>query len=593
MKTIASLIIILLTVVSSRESAAQTPPFQYPSLDSECYYPQIGNRSQMDTLVGWKRGQGLGSPVVKNLGRKPDGGYGNMFIGDLTPPRIDPNNIFYTLSQVETGPGFDLHHMKEHLQQRANPTNFNGLDQDVRPIHFRDRTHLDLIAGPGIYLADDNGNYDTSRYVALKSSLHGDLGDTLLQFSYRGGFIPPYITRLTSDTVDDVVLAIYTTWRSFKDTCYLLLFRGHAAVTPGDTLYEDTSCILFPSIEYFPNRLILQGDFRGTGREDLVISGDSSNGWPGSRIGDLFFFANDPPFSLQKLADAINYDTLMARWQNPHLVSSNVSPFGLFTMPTFPKSKNDRSSDLLISCQMDTDDASAIIMLRGGPEFGSHRITLDSAGYVIHNPLGKSYGWPLWMSDAGDMTGTGNHVLRTTGTLSGQSVASSCYVTGEALDDKVDMYNVHPYGEGKGDTLTANGDNREDYLIDLYVDIDGAPAEPGSLWLFYGTKNIPVHLNPKFARSTPEVFSTDAAIVFSPNPITGRSSMATISWPKAEAATYEVRNLLGQLVQSGTLRMLGGAEQQPISFPGLSSGVYYFTLYSLHAKAQAKLTIAH
>ena len=107
----------------------------------------------------------------------------------------------------------------------------------------------------------------------------------------------------------------------------------------------------------------------------------------------------------------------------------------------------------------------------------------------------------------------------------------------------------------------------------------------------YGSKNIPVHLNPQFAdvKSIPQ--ENGAGIAFSPNPVTRGWSVATILWPEAEMADYEVYNLLGEVVQSGTIRMLGGAEQQRIYFPNLASGVYEILIHGSFHEARARLVI--
>ena len=158
------------------------------------------------------------------------------------------------------------------------------------------------------------------------------------------------------------------------------------------------------------------------------------------------------------------------------------------------------------------------------------------------------------------MTGTGNHVLYTGGGASGSAhyADQNFYVTGQALDNKIDIFYSNELA-GNGDTLTANDDSLEDLLLGSSVN--------NTIWLMYGSKNIPVHLNPQFAdvKSIPQ--ENGAGIAFSPNPVTRGWSVATILWPEAEMADYEVYNLLGEVVQSGTIRMLGGAEQQRIRLP--------------------------
>ena len=574
-------------LVPMEAKAQSNPPFQNPSLDTNCYFPQIGDLSEMDTICGSVGGQELGSPVILNMGTKPNGGYGNMLIGDLIPPPVIGDNV-YTLSQVETGPTFNLHKMTEYLQ-KINPDNsgyHNGLADGFVLGHFRDRAHLDILSGWKIYLSDDLGNYDSTDFVVLMSSLHGDLDSS--QYAFYPNILPAYATHLTNDTIDDIVLSLYTeSLNTSKDTCYLLLFRGRQSFARGDTVYEDTSCVLYSNTINYPFRQVLQGDFRGTGREDIIIMGDSGGtGWPGSRMGDIFFYANDPPFTLEKLVHAINYDTIMARWQNPKLLSQAVVSYPVYAMPVLPKSPNDKSVDF-IPMFSDTANNAGIYIFQGGTNFGSRRITLDSAAYVIHQP--SIFQGAFWggFADAGDMTGTGNHVLYTTAGT-GDNDWDAFFVTGQALDDKIDIYNSHLYGERAGDTLTANSDSLEDYLFRL-ASPDGSTK--GSLWLYYGSKQIPVHLNPQFAdvKSIPQ--QNGAGIIFSPNPITQSWSVATILWPEAENAEYEVYNILGSVVENGKIRMLGGAEQQRIYFPNLPNGTYIFEIRGESHEARSKLTI--
>jgi hypothetical protein len=173
--------------------AQSNPPFQNPALDSNCYFPQIGDPSEMDTIMGSVENQYLGGSIIKNLGPKPDGSFGNMFIGNISPS--------VALAQVATGPEFNLHQMKQFPQNLTNPGGQTG--QFIYG-HFRDRQHLDLFNGR-IYWADDNGNYDSTRFTVLKKNIPpGNLG-------IEGGpILPWYVTHLTSDTVDDIMVSAYT-----------------------------------------------------------------------------------------------------------------------------------------------------------------------------------------------------------------------------------------------------------------------------------------------------------------------------------------------------------------------------------------------
>ena len=557
--------------------AQSNPPFQNPSLDSDCYFPQIGDPTEMDTIVGSDSNQDLGGSGIKNMGTKPDGSYGNMFIGNLSPT--------VALAQVETGPNFNLHKLKASAQKLPSTGN-NRISIDFCTFgHFRDQAHIDMFNGwDGIYWADDNGNYDSTRFTFLENNLYGDNGDL--------NFIAPFAGYFTSDTVEDIIDGFATDWRPdySQDTGYLEIFKGGAPLYQKDTAFEDTSCVLFRNVLHvYLNRNIIKGNFRGTGRDDLLIEGQyGGNGAPGSNYGDFFFFANETPFSLSNLAQAINSDTLMAAWQDS--VSNLGSSYSTLAMPIFPKASNDHSCDFLFAAPTPSTGITALYLFKGGPEFGSHRLTLDSAAFVIHAPSTVDDGTPFWgnFTDAGDMTGTGNNVLYTLGSSSDGSVEwDNFFVMGSALDDKIDIYNVSNSG-AHGDSLTANNDSLEDFLLSRIGDL----TDRGTLWLYYGSKNIPVHLNPQFA-DVKNIPTQDGVALFSlsPNPITNGWSVATIVWPVAEDAEYEVYDILGSIVQKGTIRMFAGGEQQRISFPNLQDGTYLWVVHGSSVEARAKVVI--
>ena len=246
----------------------------------------------MDTIYGSASGQELGDPVV-NHGTKPNGGFGNMLIGDITPT--------VALMQAATGPTFNLHKMIQYIQSVV-PNSSNGLTGGFVLGHFRDQQHLDILDGR-IYWADDNGNYDSTRFTVLKENIpSGNSG-------IRGGpILPYYVTHLTSDTIDDILVSAYTdntdTFPPYAthDTAYVVLFRGGQQLYGKDTVYDDTSAFLYPMT---PNseafRYYTQADFRGVGRDDLIVSDINTN---------LCYYKNDPPFSLQQFAQAVTNDTI-------------------------------------------------------------------------------------------------------------------------------------------------------------------------------------------------------------------------------------------------------------------------------------------
>ena len=587
---------ILLLALVSGQTVSYAQPIQSAAFDSACYQPMIGDHSQIDTIYGSKPYQELGNMMI-NLGPKP-GGYGNMLIGGLSPS--------VALAQVTTGPSFNLHRMNA-TQKFAS----NFIGTNFRLGHFRDRSHLDIFDDYRwrIYWADDVGNYDSLRFTNLRPHIPpGDIkGNYGIAFGGDNDVIQPYIAHLINDTIDDIVTSCYSSYIDpTRDTAFLLLFPASSLMSSKDTIYEDTSLILYPMLSQGSEgyRGGTQADFRGGGRQDLILEDDSISGVPNSSGGNLWYYRNDVPFSLDKFAQAIRYDTLMVKWQNPHLlIPGPIFISSRFTMIALPRKSTDKSIDFMPVFKTDYDNDNRIFIFRGGPDFGSHRITLDSAAFVIRHPknldpgtFGYAYFWPAYLVDAGDMTGTGNRVLYVEADDGIDYGFDNFYVTGKALDEKIDIYNGN-YAGRLGDTMTANADSLEDFMMGspgFTSDYDlqnGGKLQAGTLWVYKGTKQIPVRLNPQWAavvKSIPQ--ENGAGFTLSPNPAQAWT-VATIVWPDAEEARYTVRNLLGSAVQAGTIRMLGGAEEIRLNFPNLSSGVYELMIQGESHEAQARLVI--
>jgi hypothetical protein len=107
------------------------------------------------------------------------------------------------------------------------------------------------------------------------------------------------------------------------------------------------------------------------------------------------------------------------------------------------------------------------------------------------------------------------------------------------------------------------------------------------MWLLYGSKQIPVHLNPQFSDvvNIPQV--NGAGITLSPNPAQ-TWSVATIVWPEEEDGEYSIYDMLGRKMEHGPIRLLGGAEQQRIYFSGMPQGVYIYVIEGAHGSASAR-----
>ena len=572
----------------SSAKAQSNPPFQNPSLDTNCYFPQIGVPGEIDTIYGAVNNQELGGYIIKNLGSKPNGGYANLFIGNLDAK--DHSIGSPTLTEISTGSSFNLHNLNR-ISQKISADNIfprNGSGASFRLGHFHDHSHIDIFVIDlwRIYWADDFGNYDSTRFTNLSVNVRGNIAA-----GYEYNAITAYITNLTSDTVDDLLLGAYTVWNDkSQDSMFVALFRGGANLMSKSLAFEDTSAMAYPILQFSNGQNYLvstQGDFRGVGRDDLIVADVS---------GNLWYYKNDPPFRIGDLAKSIANDTLLVGWQNPHwvqhtTVNSTETPF--FSMRAMPKKPGDSSIDFMPVLATNDYRDSGIFIFRGGPTFGSHRLFLDSADFVITKP---DLGYDLWpagpLNDAGDMTGTGIHVLDV-GAGQGQNGYDNFYLTGAALDNKIDIYN-YAYG-GFDDTLTADNDSLEDFIEcgPYYTspdDLSKGKSSLGTIWVYHGSKNIPVHLNPHWEAVKNIPTQDGVAITFAPNPVIKSWSVATIIWPEAEPeAQYAIYDMLGREVDRGTIRLLGGPEQQRIYFSNLPQGTYIYVLTGSKHTASTKI----
>ncbi len=552
-------------VVVGSARAQSNPPFQNPSLDSNCYFPQIGVPGEIDTIYGDSANEGLGA-FIHNLGPKQDGSPGNMLIGNgSVSPFVDWN-------ETSTGPSFNLHNLKAKAQK------LNLDPEQILFAHLHNQTSVDIFdyAGWIIYWADENGNYDSSRTTNLIPKLTGNTN-----FVRDDGGVFTYLAPMASDTVDDIVVGLYLNYfHNAPDSLFLLYFKGGSSLWNDTTKAQDSIAYLGQAnATYGDFGIVLSGDFRGTGRQDGIIGDEQNN---------LYFFPNDSPFSLSNLVIAIQFDTIWPR-AVPSALWAPVQPSTAIVMPLLPKKTGDHSIDFALSIPDSNKSSNSIYIFCGGPNFGLNRITIDSAAYVILPPasLGESV-WPQELVDAGDMTGTGNQVLYVTASDDeGDYWYDNYYVTGKALDSKIDIYNSGPYSIHTGDTLTANADSLEDFLNDRsWLNATG-PSGAGALVLTYGSKQIPVHLNPQFSDVVNIPQQNGAGILLSPNPAQSWS-VVTIVWPEAEDGQYSIYDMLGRQMEHGPIQLYGGAEQQRIYFSGMAQGVYLYTIEGAHGSASAR-----
>ncbi len=546
--------------------------------DSNCYFPEIGKPDEIDTMVSPYSEQGLGN-LIRNLGPEPNSttGYGRIaFQG------YKKGNFYYHTS-FKTGPDFDIHSLTPLKTMKMEIPRWAQFG------YFRSPRHRDLLiwgnsglgGTPKIYWADDDGNYDSSRVTVLFSKLQGD--PSTFKLSNRT-WLRPYIADLNGDSLDDIVTGVQESHfeRFDSSKIYVLFYNGTEAFTTSiDTVYADTTGLFGYSafIEVDSNtgstngnyrQYSVTGDFRGTGAKDLVAYDVYKN---------AFFYRNDRQFSMKEFIRAIKYDTLIARWQNPTLPHYQlVLPDIFLSMKVYSKPSWDHSDDLLINFHK-TDSGRFLYPFRGGPEFGSKRLTLDRAEFAFHHPYWYSSKFSTFdivlMSDCGDMTGTGNRVLYLGGEIDSHNGASIFYVLGKALDDKIDMFfegNDDLYsGYGLADTVTGDNDNLQDMMM-------GVPSydSRGSVYLIRGSKDIPVTLNPKYKVSQ-DAKLTQNQLTSYPNPLDQKTTL-TFENRTSGVMYMEVVSSIGVSVLREEIPDVEGLQQYAADLSALPAGAYHIRL---------------
>jgi hypothetical protein len=548
----------------------------FPSdmFDSACYFPQVGKAGEIDTIYGSVPRQYLGNALVgicpapgSRYNRIAFQGFENV-TDSAGPNSSDLGYISPPFSFFQGGSGFDLHKMQ--------PTTKNSIPLPYcQFVHLRSREYLDAVYHTGarddieIFWADANGNYDSSRVTLLKD---------------RPGTAPnscsPFIGNFSHDSTYDILM-FYMNLSS--DSVYLAWFDGQHLFGKS-TAWAD-STIFFDTIGPDGSdqvRIGTSGDFQGSGRMSFIESDADLN---------LHYFSNSPPFSLGAFVNAMKFDTLLSLRENPSLGEIDQRTFGRMkensiAMQAFPKASGDHSVDFL-TLQFDSLDKANnypehIYCFKGGQTFGTKRLYLGSADYLLHTP--QEYNIPgfgldeMEMHNCGDMTGTGNNVLELYGEYgNGLNSFYFFYVTGKALDSKVDMaYEIDPNGHGTLDTLTADGDRLEDLIIGIpyynsYQDVDSNRTLLGTVHVVHGSKKIPVHLSPVFDVATSELASGGLEVY--PNPAATNVSLVLRGLSREEVSIV-VRDMLGREVLRAKHRCTSDAELYSIGTENLASGSY-------------------
>lgn len=543
----------------------------FAQFDPDCYYPKIG--AEIDTIYGSKNNQEVGRGF-DTVSRFVGDDYARVgTIGSL--PSYDKG-----FKTFKTGPDFDIRNF-QGVETLGGLDAMNYTDRSVSYGHFRSPKYVDMIvtrdpsdSPDTIYWADDSGKFSRERYTTFSSNMPVDSGFVGMFYGLR----PSYVTYLTTDTVEDIVVG----WGvahvdDSKNRFYLLLYKGGSSLYAQGKLAIPDSILELGNLNSFENSCYIEaGDFRGTGRKDAIVYRQNKK-----LLNDLCFFKNDPPFSLTKFYNAMRYDTLMTTWENKVFREYNPSPAAIPIMSAYRRDLSDPTKDFMLEAETTDDRHLSLWLFKGGPDFGSKRLYLDSPSYFFWHP--SHYDGGNFMSvmpffslsyNMGDMTGTGNNVLCARGVLpvGGQTCLWGFYVLGDAMDDKIDMF-FTTQKVGWPVPITADSDNMTDALLGMPFIVSNKDAAKGwdnvgSIGLLHGSKKIPVRKNAVDHKVT---LRSGTLSVF-PNPA---STTTTISflWDKSENGFLSLWDILGNKVLEQKVTLSEGSQTKECQF-NCPSGTY-------------------
>jgi hypothetical protein len=533
-------------------------------VDPNVWIPKIG--VDIDTIYGHTPFGEFGAEL-RTLPPAPGERYGRPWLKGLTRA-ID------SFSTLEAGPDFDLHNLK--VLHRNGSRGFGSI-RDTKPTFhsIRNSTSKEMIQ-EGLYAriqwSDQNGDYDSSRVTILDVRKPDG-------FKLSPNAMRTYITHMSSDTVEDVLTVAFF-FKVTEDTvsAYLNYYKG------GQSLYDQGARALPDSTVYIGStntllgqnwNCLMQGDWRGTGREDMIAINEA---------GDAVYYKNKSPFSLSDVVRALKEDTIWTRWENDGSRFPQYYGHPWLTANIVPKSTPGKDLAVILDTILGTSYPKMFIF-KGGPDFGSRRLTRNSAEMVIPHPglleAGFQHvGWGATLRDCGDMTGTGNRVISTSGPSNTLAGYYFFYVTGKALDDKIDMF-FRVFRDEFSlwmDTITADDDGKQDLLMGLPAyetseDFEKGKENLGTIFLLKGSNKIPVNLNPRYAVERPQLKGNSIAVKQHE-----RTFDVTFDWSAAEEGQLRIYSVLGIRTSEMRLQLVPGKNATRIELPSLSRGAYLLTV---------------
>ncbi len=258
-------------------------------------------------------------------------------------------------------------------------------------------------------------------------------------------------------------------------------------------------------------------------------------------------------------------------------------------MSAYRRDPSDPTKDFFLSAATTDERHESLWLFKGGPDFGSKRLYLDSPSYFFWHPShydGGSFNsaMPFFNSstDMGDMTGTGNPVLCARGILpvGGQTCLWGFYVLGDAMDDKIDMF-FTTQKVGWPIPITADNDNMTDAVLGMPFicsekDKSKGWEDVGSIGLLHGSKKIPVHLNDVASDTEREHLKTSQMYAY-PNPLDQKTTL-TFENCTSGVMYMEVVSSIGVSVLREEIPDVDGLQQYAADLSGLPAGAYHIRL---------------